>query len=219
METLTRRSIKTSLLLTMVAASACSGLSLAQETNPMAPTQRMTYRDHRVHLVIKTPGYTLLGGSFETSESSITGGEDPEGRNDPPQQYDISGYDGSITFSVGKKASWQVGAWFNQWVGMENTFATDAHYLNFAFGGTLSLYIKGPGIDPKRPVVFRSIYLANGPGLVPNDWWFGGPDCHNWSVFIDGEHTIRCPSTTYPPTSFNFKRGGNARDVIELTIE
>ena len=220
MKTLTRYRVNTTLLLIIAAAPTWSGALLAQETKTTVPVQPMTYRDHTVHVVITTPGYKLLGGSYETMDRSITSGQDPEGRNDPPQQYDVSGYDGSISFSAGKQASRQVGTWFNQRVGItENTFATDAYHLNFALGGTLSLYIQGPGIDPNRPVVFKNIYVANGPGLVPNDWWFGGPDCHNWSMFLEGEHTIRCRPTTYPATpTFDFKRGGNARDVIELTI-
>ena len=205
MKTLTRSSIKPCVLLAMAALSGYSGLSLTQATQPVTPTERMTYRNNQVYLQIKTPGYKLLGGQYDTYARSITSGQDPEGRNNPPQTYDVSGHDGSISFNVGRKGSEQVADWFSSHLGASsNTFGDSPGKLNFAFAGNLALAIQGPGLNPDTPVLLPDIFFAQGRKVLANNWWFGGLQCKRAPGFID---QASCRSSSHPSITFTFVRG------------
>ncbi|HEY9132954.1 MAG TPA: hypothetical protein VIM98_14475 [Dyella sp.] len=206
MKTLTRCKIKTSLFLTLLATSAYSGLSLAQDTDPATPVTRMSYHDNAVKLVIQSSGYTLLGGSYETMNQRISSGQDPDGKNSPPQRYDVTGHEGRISFEVGRKGSEQVAEWFAKRVGGNlNTFGKNPDRLNFAFQGDLSLSIEGPGLDPDKPVVLPNIFLAQGHSGSTNNWWFGGQTC--MKVIEFDSNKVQCTSTSYPSMTFTFIRG------------
>jgi len=208
MKTLIRRKIKTSLLLSLIVASTCSGSSLAQDAATVPPTERMTYRDNYVYLVIKTDDYKLQGGSYVTSDRSITSGQDPDGKNDPPNTYYVRAHDGAIGFSVGRKGSTQVADWFSSKLRPNNnTFNSHPDKLNFAFVGNLSLSIAGPGLKPNVPVNFPDIYLAQGHSGSTNNWWFGGPGCT--TAFGPMTDQVTCRSSNYPSMTFTFLRGNN----------
>jgi len=228
MKTFTRGNIKTCLLFAIAAACAHSGLSLAQATDATTPGERMTYRNNEVHLQIVTPGYTLMGGTYETYARSITSGQDPQDRNKPPQTYDISGHDGTISFSVGRKGSEHVADWFSERLAnYNNTFGKHPGKLNFAFAGNLALAIQGPGLSPESPVGLLDIVFAQGRTVLANNWWFGGLHCRRATGVLD---KVTCPSNTHPSMTFTFVRGfmeerpddglivGNASNEIYLYI-
>lgn len=205
MKTFTRSNIRTCLLLAIAAMSAYSGLSLAQETTATLPSERMTYRNNEVHLLVLSPGYTLMGGTYDTFARSITSGQDPQDKNKPPQTYDISGHDGTLSFSVGRKGSEQVADWFSHRLATyNNTFGKNPDKLNFAFAGNLALAIQGPGLNPDTPVRFPDIVFAQGRKVLANNWWFGGLYCTRVLGVLD---KLVCPSNTHPSMTFTFVRG------------
>lgn len=220
MKTLTQCKIKTSLILAIVATSAYSSVLLAQDMNADTPVERMSYHDNTVSFVIKSPGYTLLGGNYVTSGQIITSGQDPDNKNRPPQTYDVAGYDGSVTFDVGRKGSEKVANWFSNQVGANNnTFGHDPSKLNFAFSGTLTLSIQGPGLKPDIPVILEQIFLAQGHSGASNNWWFGGIACTRVAV----ADQVNCRSANYPTMTFSFVRGKgqhgfNAVDEVDVYI-
>lgn len=219
MKTLTQCKIKTSLVLVFTLASVYSGVLLAQEMDDGAPTTRMKYQSNTVTLRIKSPAYTLLGGSYVTKDQSISSGQDPRERNTPPQSYDVSG-SGEITFSVGRHGSGRVANWFSSLVGgSHNTFGNDPDKLNFAFDGDLSLLIDGPGLSPNHPVFLPDIFLAQGHTYASNNWWFGGLGCTRFATLDQ----VTCRSANYPTMTFIFVRGRgqfglNPVDDVDLYI-
>ncbi|HEY9132027.1 MAG TPA: hypothetical protein VIM98_09750 [Dyella sp.] len=224
MNSLPRCKTKASLLLALMAISTYSGLSLAQDTDVTAPTERMTYRDNYVYLQVKSGDYKLLSGTYETKDRSITSGQDPNGKNDPPHSYDVRGHDGAIGFSVGRKGSSSVADWFNRLAGgNRNTYGKSPDSLNFAFTGDLKLSIQGPGLNPNEPVVLPDIVLAQGKKMAANLWWFGGPNCTN--VGNANVDKATCRSSNYPSMKFTFVRGqvdfwnNNASDEVYVYIE
>lgn len=206
MKTLTQCKFKTTLLLALAVTSTYGGLSLAQDADTEAPITRMTYHDNAVKLKIQTAGYTLLGGSYKTSDQSISGGQDPAGKNYPGQTYDVSGSEGRTDFIVGRNGSKRVAEWFSGHIGAShNTFGHDPDKLNFAFLGDLTLSIQGPDLDPKEPVTFRDIALAQGHSGATNNWWFGGRHCA-LSDKANADEVV-CYSVNYPLMKFTFARG------------
>jgi hypothetical protein len=165
----------------------------------------MSYHDNTVRLNFQSPGYTLLGGSYNTTDQSISGGQDPDRKNNPPQSYDVSG-GGKINFSVGRNGSERVADWFATRVGGNlNTFGKNPSKLNFAFQGELTLSIEGPGLDPDKPVVLPDIFLAQGHSSTSNNWWFGGLGC--MKIIKKDTNAVTCKSNNYPSMSFTFVRG------------
>jgi len=221
MKTLTRCKIKTALLLVLTVTSAYSGLSLAQEVDTESPNTLMTYHDNAVKLKIQTAGYTLMGGSYKTSDQSITHGQDPAGKNRPGQTYDVSGSEGRTDFIVGRKGSSQVAVWFSDKIGAShNTFGHDPGELNFAFLGELTLMIEGPDLNPDYPVTFQGIALAQGHSGATNNWWFGGRHCAGFYGAITNK--VECYTPNYPSMKFTFVRGKidmlNSTPVDEVYI-
>jgi hypothetical protein len=215
MKTLTQCKIKTSLFLAFAVASTHGGLVLAQEATTEAtttwmsstgsPTTRMSYHDNAVKMVMKNSGYSILGGTYTTSDQSISGGQDPNHKNNPPQTYDVSG-DGKISFSVGRNGSEAVANWFASRAGGNlNTFGKNPGKLNFAFQGDLTLSIQGAGLSPDQPVVFKDIFLAQGHSGSTNNWWFGGFNCMKTAGNSTNE--VVCKSANYPAMKFTFTRG------------
>jgi hypothetical protein len=204
---------KKSLLLGAIALSFYSVSVAAQTVDANAPQERMTYRDNYVYLKMKTSDYTLISGTYRMRTRSITSGQDPHGYNDPPRDYDISGSNGSMKFSVGRSGSTQVANWFNQYLAPgQNTFSHLASDLNFAFGGTLELVVDGPGFDRDNPVIFSGIFFAQGHSAGHNNWWFGGTKCTQ-----SGDHSVTCTSDNYPG-KFVFTRGGNGNPVDQVDM-
>lgn len=215
-----RCTVKTSLLFALITTATYSSMSLAQDmsaTNgpaslaqgidPAAPTERMSYHDNYVYFTVKTSGYTLQGGTYKTTDRSITSGQDPDGKNDPPHSYEMNPHEGSFGFTVGRKGSGQVASWFSSFVGPNNnTFGHNPDDLNFAFRGNLSLTIEGSGLD-RGPVNFPDIFIAQGKA-VGNNWWFGGTRCTTQK----SGNRVECQSDNYPSKKFVFQRGGEGNN-------
>lgn len=174
----------------------------------------MTYHDNEVCLSLGK-GYSLISGSYTVNSFAVTNGQDPNGHIHTGLVATCNS-NGKLSFSVGRKGSSEVAAWFNANIpASQNTFNHTAGDLNFAFLGTLSLTITGGVLgDNKETYTFSDVSFAQGHSGASNNWWFGGQHCS----YIQADQ-VTCPGTssTGASISFVFLRGGNGVNVVGVT--
>ncbi|RUL71474.1 hypothetical protein [Dyella choica] len=189
----------------------------------------MTYHDNKVTFsAITQPGISLsVGSHYEVEDFSVTSGQDPNGKIYKGLYNDLVPGESrpeegpmiptlSTTFSVGRKGSSQVAAWFNDKIhANQNTFGHGADQLNFAFIGTLTLQLQ------QGTFTLPGIALAQGHAGATNNWWFGGQTC----TYLDGsilgyDHTsVKCVATNADGSKWTitFLRGANDVSEVEIT--
>lgn len=186
----------------------------------------MTYRQNAVELTA-AKGLAITSGSFVVNEFSITGGQDPDGKNQIGQVHMLE--DGEFIFEVGRSGSAAVAEWFNSKFsgyndpsinGDRTTFDQTAGKLNFAFVGDLSLVVTSNEYPQGLSVTFPGIAFAQGSTGFSNNWWFAQLTGQH-TKDSDGPDTLltfgRTPSGE---TVFaSFLRGGSGNGVNVVSLE
>lgn len=210
-----------------VAKLACLLLTAAALTLTAGAEDASTYMTYRQNAVELTAaeGLAITSGSFVVTEFSITGGQDPDGKNQVGQTHVLE--DGAFTFEAGRSGSEAVADWFNSRFsgyndpavnGDRTTFDQAAGKLNFAFVGDLSLVVTSAEYPQGLSVTFPGAAFAQGSTGLRNNWWFAQ---------LTGQHTrdgdgpdtlLAFGSTPSGETVFaSFLRGGNG--VSEVSLE
>ncbi|HEY9256999.1 hypothetical protein [Chitinophaga sp.] len=171
----------------------------------------MTYHNNDVTFSLKD-NLTLIGGSFEVNDFSVSSGEDPD--KHIYKGLKVSVESNRLRFRIGRHGSTETAKWFNLKVAAaQTTFNHSADKLNFALSGTLYLNISGGILAGRQQgFTFNNVMLAQGHAGA-NNWWFGGQNC----TYIGGDK-VKCVghNANGDAVTFIFLRGGNGADTIEL---
>lgn len=99
------------------------------------------------------------------------------------------------------------------------TFGHTPGDLNFAFVGTWTILLSGPGLNGQEWLSIPNVAIAQGHAGTSNNWWFGGQTC----VRKDGD-VVRCAATRQNGETWHltFLRGGNqaynAVNVVNVVL-
>lgn len=183
----------------------------------------MSYRNNSVVMTADN-GLSIQSGYYLITDLCITSGQDPDGRNYIGQTVAIQ--NSQLAFSVGRRGSEEVAAWFNEKVsgyndpslnGDRTTFDHTAGDLNFAFSGTLVLQIVGEQYPQGIQVEFPEVLIAQGSTMFSNNWWFGQKSGQH-TQDSDGSNTVLTIGNTADGRQVyaSFLRGGNGTNQISL---
>lgn len=178
-------------------------------------TYAFSYRDNVVDMPFKVNGYDLVTASYTLTDYSVSKGQDPDNKIKIGQTRTYSGNKGSMTFRVGRHKTTAVAKWFTSRIpASRTTFNQDPGALNFAFIGKLELTLSGGVLGVNEDTyTLKDIAIAQGSTLFSNNWWFGGKKC----TYVSSD-TVTCDGTSSSgyPVKFDFLRGGNSVNSIEL---